>query len=393
MSKMLETWKKLFTRKSRRRRMTRQERIRIIVSLIALLIAILMLLGIFLPAFMVSGLSSDSVTARYRTAHVELGNIQRDANANPRIVWLKEEGYNFPFEGAYVEEAFVREGDYVQEGDALISFTRQVPYARRARLELEQERLLTRQATELDTLTARIEALKISEDGSSDQGRELERLQIRLVRMELDHEDAVKQSQDEINNLIALNEADTLHAQMDGIVVNVAGFRQGELVQQDQHLITIRDPQAAYLSVDNTNNAFRYGEDITMTYGFANDPKYIDAHVIISPELSELRTNDSSIYLEVKEDDLRAAAVANDKDPDTFSLEDLKNVRISTYSTDLQNVLIVPKNAVSQSAGKHYVYILEDDVLRRRYFQPGVDDLSNMQVVSGLEAGQTIVIR
>lgn len=392
MSKMLDSWKKLFTRKSKRRKLNRAERMQILVSLIALLIVILMVLGIFLPAFLMAS-ESDDVTARYRTAAVETGVIQREVNATPSIVWLKEENLYFDYEGAYLEEVMVRDGDWVSEGEPLITFERQVPAADLARLELEQERLLSRQKAEQAALTASLTDLKSSTEQNNSVRREIERLEIRLRSLQSEHETQADSLVRQIAELSAMYETDTLTSPMEGIIVNVASLRAGELVQADQRLITMRDPREAYFVIEGSGDGFHYGQELELQFGFANAPQFINAKVILAPELSELRTIQQATVLEVSPDDLREAALNNEKDPDTYSIGDLNNIRLTAYSTNLSNVLTVPRSAVNHGAGKHYVYILEDNVLRRRYFQKGADDLANVQVISGLEAGQTLVIR
>ena len=371
----------------RAKRKSRQERMRFWVAFIAILIAVIMLLGIIIPAMMVISAAEPvgSVEANYDTVEVQLGSIQREVSKRPDVVWLDERELTFPYDGAYVDEVMVRQGRWVEEGEVLVRFTRLTPEAELARKALELQHLTVEYEERIAPLQEELE--------QANGAGVAEALTLRLELLEAEGERRTTALEEEIADLQASYEVTELLAPMSGLVTYVSMIRPGEYVNPHEHLLTLRNPELAYLVTEGHPEAFRYGEQVVVEHGLGNDPQYIDAEVIITPGLSELAADRAAIYLEIAPEDLQQAARVAEKDPATYTLDDLINPRITTYSTAVSETLVVPKQAVNQSAGKRYVYVLEDDVLRRRYIQVGVDDLENYQVLAGLELGQTLVIR
>ncbi|HEX3987242.1 MAG TPA: efflux RND transporter periplasmic adaptor subunit [Acidobacteriaceae bacterium] len=68
------------------------------------------------------------------------------------------------------------------------------------------------------------------------------------------------------------------------------------------------------------------------------------------------------------------------------------NVRVTVTVANESNVLTVPHEALHFEQGASYVYRLEGDMLHRVPVTVGTVNLSDVQIVSGLKAGQTIAL-
>jgi HlyD family secretion protein len=66
------------------------------------------------------------------------------------------------------------------------------------------------------------------------------------------------------------------------------------------------------------------------------------------------------------------------------------NVMITTERQD--NVLTVPREAVVQESGKHYVYVVNDGRIKRTEVQTAISSLTRIQVVKGLQDNQKVAL-
>ncbi|MGB6483913.1 MAG: efflux RND transporter periplasmic adaptor subunit [Candidatus Acidiferrales bacterium] len=66
------------------------------------------------------------------------------------------------------------------------------------------------------------------------------------------------------------------------------------------------------------------------------------------------------------------------------------DVRIETSRR--QNALVVPRGAVQSDGSQHFVFVLNDDTLRRRAVQLGIADPTVFEVASGLNEGDRVAL-
>lgn len=332
------------------------------------------------------------ISANYVTAEVTRGDILRYASAAPTVEWMEQYPLEFPYAGATLEEILVSDNAHVTEGQPLLRFQRDVPESTLARLELQLERTLASHADEQAAMDAQLEALADAADTPANV-RARGRLDIEYDAMRARQDAERTTLQTELETLRDDYETTHLLAPADGMIVNMARLRPGERLQPDTRLMDFRNPEAAYLVLEERPELFPYGRTAELTFGFANNPIHSEATVIDNPNLGELNREDGRIFLEMTPEAMAEAAEALDKDPETFTLQDMNNLRMNVIEMAVYDTLIIPRNALSQAQGQSYVYVLEDDVIRRRYIQAGISDMENVQVIDGLTEGQTLVIR
>jgi HlyD family secretion protein len=68
------------------------------------------------------------------------------------------------------------------------------------------------------------------------------------------------------------------------------------------------------------------------------------------------------------------------------------NVTVTVTTSSTQNSVNVPREALHANGGQDFVYTLEGEVLRRVPVKVGVNNLTSIQIVSGLEEGQTVAL-
>lgn len=65
-------------------------------------------------------------------------------------------------------------------------------------------------------------------------------------------------------------------------------------------------------------------------------------------------------------------------------------VTILTYNHD--NALVLPREAVHEEDGKNYIYVIKDMHLQRRPVQLGVSNLTHVEILTGLNDGETVAV-
>jgi HlyD family secretion protein len=73
----------------------------------------------------------------------------------------------------------------------------------------------------------------------------------------------------------------------------------------------------------------------------------------------------------------------------------LPNINVSTtiIATSKQNALTVPREAVREENGHNYVYVVQDNRLRRRDVKLGITKLTRVEVLSGISENDTVAVQ
>ena len=86
------------------------------------------------------------------------------------------------------------------------------------------------------------------------------------------------------------------------------------------------------------------------------------------------------------------AAAVNSELVRSLPVEALEgNLQYQFNVEELQDVLLVDWRAVDSENGKSYVYVLEDDMVQKRYVAPGLNNREKVWILDGLHEGQTVI--
>jgi HlyD family secretion protein len=66
------------------------------------------------------------------------------------------------------------------------------------------------------------------------------------------------------------------------------------------------------------------------------------------------------------------------------------NVTVTVTTSSTRDVLTIPREALHSNAGEDFVYLLDGEKLRRAPVKVGVNNLTSVQILSGLHEGQTV---
>ncbi|MCI9337255.1 MAG: hypothetical protein HFH93_06910 [Lachnospiraceae bacterium] len=320
--------------------------------------------------------------ANYETAQAAEGEYIRTAGGSVHVYYPVTAELCWEESGARFREYLVKKGQEVKKGDALAVFDIEVSMADREELSLQLAR--TKERME-DGIEERLSAME--EAGEKLQGLEnfeLRIAQLRIEKAQAEYEQFVYQSEQEIarlsERLEELDERsanDTLFAPFDGVIDSIAICSEGDPMSKDTVMITMHAADKFYLAADDAAGSLRYNAEVTVEAGRRNDPKTYHGKVVAAPSVLPASAPQGMTLIELYEDVTEKELSGSPKYE--FRLE------------ELQNVLLVDWKALSIENGKNFVYVLEDDTVRKRYVTPGLTNRQEAWILDGLKEGQTVI--
>jgi len=384
------------------------------VTVVVLLIAAI---GIIVVPKFNNMFSSDMAISkeRLRFAVVEKGNLQRDIGVQGRIVAANSPTLYATAPG--IVSLFVKAGDAVSESQKLaevdspqlknqyeqeLATLEQLELAvGRQRIEMKTTQLNNQQTIEMSAVN--LEAAKVNKDravtsikDSLISKKEYEEKVAEFKRASLSHEHAkqsfdlqkesmefeLKTRQSQLNRQqFVVNDLQrqvnelTLFAPTDGIIGSV-NIREKDSVASNTSLITVIDLSAFEVEVNIPESfADDLGVGLASEISF-NGEKHDGQLVAISPEVTNgqvvgrLRFN--------------AETVA--------SLRQNQRVSARILIESKENILKVRRGAFVESGGGRIIYRVNDSNATRQKVTLGARSIGEIEVVSGLKAGDEIVI-
>ena len=318
----------------------------------------------------------------YDTVQAEKGDYIRTAAGSVQIYYPVTADLCWDESEARFREFLVRKGDEVKAGDALAVFDIEVSRADREELSLT----LTRTTQNLETgtaerLTAMEEANKKLEGLS---GHELRIEQLGIEKAQAEYEQFVYQTGQEIARLKEdLEEMDekiadnTLTAPFDGVIDTIATCNEGDLVAKDMVIVSMYSTDSYYLVAEDSLGHLRYNMDVTVESGKGSNLKTYQGKVVASPTILPSSVPQGMALIEL--------------DGDVPPKELKGTLRYQYNIEELQDVLLVDWSAVDNEQGKSYVYLLEDDMVQKRFVVPGLNNREKTWILDGLSEGQTVI--
>lgn len=297
----------------------------------------------------------------------------------------------------------VRNGDYVEEGALIASFTKDADNIRLEEIRLEIKRLQSSKEDGLYDYERAVNELyeQMQTTILPEQAAVLEK---RLRILELDREisdlridQQIKTLKREREQLEAREQAEEVLAPMSGIVANVAYLRDGVLCPNGTLLCTLYRPEECLFAINNSMNRMRMGMRVTLEYGKKNDRHTATGRIVSAANCLPSSLGSDRAYLLLDEGSLNEA-VNNVSDAVMNSTSMLNPNTILSPTVDaevltLKDALLLPRSALENEGGKYSVTILENDTLHKRYVEIATTTLDSAWILSGVSEGQTVVIR
>ncbi len=196
--------------------------------------------------------------------------------------------------------------------------------------------------------------------------RELASIDVELARLDL------ADAQAEL-------ESSRLYAPSGGVVVYVCPEGEGDAVDAFRTIVQIADPRRLQLVYKGEKaSAFRTGMKVSVQLR----DRTVSGEVIMAP---------GSTPADAPED-LRLAVVVSLRDLPAGA-ERGDTASVSMILARRENVIVIPRDLVHLYLGRSFVQVMKDGVKTERTVELGLGTITEVEVVSGLAAGELIVSR
>lgn len=271
--------------------------------------------------------------------------------------------------GGNIKKVYVSAGDSVQVGDLIAELE---TYELDGRITLK----------ELEVYREELEYKIAVEEHKSETVKAKEQLDVQLMQNELD-------------KLYAEKEASKIYAEVAGTVSYVKTLSPGDWINAGETVATIIDITDLYIKINPTNDIsqFMLGRPITIRY----DGEYYDGEVVknTSGKQWDAETGDilvgsdgepvlgeesEDIIVAFKGDVPESSAVGNIAD--TVLVLDKR-----------EDVIVISANLIKTVNGQKVVYVFKDNERVQTAVTLGLQSGSLVEITSGLEVGDEIIIR
>lgn len=319
----------------------------------------------------------------YSVTQVQKSTYKNTAQGPANLIYPVYADLSLETEGARFKEKFVQLGDQVKKGDVLATFDIEVNS-----IELQDMQLrLKRAKDELDEgcqerMTEIRKAERRTEYLVSDEQKiaklELEKLQIDYEQFVYQKEIEIARIQEDIAEMQEATLNNTLVAPFDGVIRSVGLYNEGDRIEADDIILSMYSSDQFLLRVSDSFDKLRYNMEVTVTAGRSNNKQEYTGKVIAAPNIlsSSIPMNYALIELEgeVSQELLAMAA------------------QFTCFTEEIDDVLMVDRSAVRNENGDSYVYLLEDDIAKKRYVVAGERNKSGVWILDGLTEGQTLIL-
>ncbi|MBF1195132.1 MAG: efflux RND transporter periplasmic adaptor subunit [Fusobacterium periodonticum] len=267
-----------------------------------------------------------------------------------------------------VKEVFIKNGDFVEKGQILMTFDDDE--TNKLNRSIEKERI-NLQKIQRDLNTTR-ELYKLG-GASRDEVKNLE--------------DSARISQLNIDEYVEVlsKTATEVRSPVDGVVSNLKA-QENYLVDTDSSLLEIIDADDLRIIVEipeyNTQTV-KLGQSIKVRQDISDDDKVYDGEIT---KISRLSTTSSM----TGENVLEAEVKTNETIPNL--VPGFKIKAVLQLKSDVKNI-IIPKIALQNEEGKYFVYTLDEkNTIRKKIITIKNIVGDNIIVLSGLNPGEEIVL-
>ena len=349
--------------------------------------------------------------------NVAKGSIQLSYSAAGQIKPLKEVAVTPKIPGK-VESVLKELGDTVNKGEVLFTLEKTDLYQKIEQLDAQlRQQLIQSEAafkraelqysnakTDYEKNKALFESDAISKqilDGY-EQGLELAEVQYASARdnyLLLQNKVAVKLAEGSTNQGAAVQtEAvkSVIETQKDAVLQSIqdsevkapiSGFvayknlETGQMVSQQMPAYTLVDINSVVVETDVTErmiNKIVKGQEVVVTVKALGDKQFKGIIDALSPAVTGQKVGyPVKIVIDNKGHELKPGMFAE--------------IQFITDKKD--DVFLVPLEAVLTNTDDSYVYVLEEDIIKRRVVKTGFKDEKNYEIVSGLNAGDRVVVK
>lgn len=298
------------------------------------------------PTVAVEDIAYSTYTAKSKT-------IEDKTTATGYVVCKSEYNAGFPESGGTLKTIYVTAGQFVEEGDLLAELdTGDLPYL------YEQQKLIVQKAQ-----------LTYNASGSANDRLSLEMEQNTLAEYER-----------QLGNA-------QIYAGMSGQVCYIQSMNPGDTVTAYKTIVKIVDPDKLCIQYSASNmKSFPLGQEVTITV----DGEDFKGRVTKTPTEVEEGVYDD--YPAVLKDTKSIYCEFSGDMPSFLSVGQTADIT-AVYASH-ENAVVISKTLVKTDGDRQYVTILdENDTKKEVDVTVGIENATEAEILSGLKAGDRVVVR
>ena len=271
------------------------------------------------------------------------------------LVFIDPSDVYFTYQGGRLKGIYAEMGDQVREGVLLAELD----------TEIIEEEIITQELL-LEKMTLIAEKKKAM--GSDRYDIRLAEIDVSLARHRLNIlEKGLNQSR--------------IYAPITAEVVYAASIDEGEYVNPFQTIFLIADPKELQVEYKGESaKDFRLGLEVGITIQGQIRP----ARVVQTPH--DLPADAPEILSDM-------VRISMETVPTDIKLDKGDYVQITLVQLRKEGVLVIPKSSVNSHFNRNYVDILVNDLRQERDVEIGIETSTEVEVLSGLEIGDRIILR
>lgn len=168
-----------------------------------------------------------------------------------------------------------------------------------------------------------------------------------------------------------------IYAPFDGVVESVRVSTEGTVLTSNTIVFEMYSVDTVIVYFDDPGNVY-YNNKVTVTAGNGEDKQVIEGVVVgadhyINPDMRQGR-----VFVRLEGE---------------YDKENLDSLSVELITYNVQNVLITRSSGISKIKDESYVYILEDDKLKKRHVITGGSDDDNTWILQGIEEGDVVYLQ
>lgn len=320
----------------------------------------------------------------YELAVVTRGDLEQTQRVKCTYKQTEQQEVSFSLSGRLVEEVYVREGETVKAGDLLAQLSDGSLEQDITRLEysIARNELLLGYANkneQLELSRVQVNYTYFNPGGSEiDKEKEIKEIQQRYRYLREDYNDALELDRLELEGLRQEFEQNRVYAQIDGTVYDMKEELEGSTSRMGETIMTVVDNSQCIFetSIPEYAHCFTEGEGVPMQMTSGSQS--------YEYELLPWRMDEWG--------ETQMFIVAGGLDGAGIEVGDSGTMTLETDSRT--QVLYVPSTAVHSADNGTYVYVLgQDDVREVKWVETGLYGDQGVEIVSGLEEGERVIVR
>lgn len=251
-----------------------------------------------------------------------------------------------------------------------------------------------------------IATVRVAKDEISIQRikQKLQRAQERLEDLkaagEEENKKAIEAKQEEIAELkesLADMESDaeitTIKAPISGLITGIGDYEKETILYHKSGIVAISDESTFRIAVENSNQLLNYGNEVTVSYQTYDGQSRSCTGKVVYAGMAGLskELQSEELMIQVPQELLPELIVARAERNEYWNP---KRYNITATVREMDNVLVVPKSAVTEINGCTYVNVMDEQGnVTTRSFVAGGYNSTNYWIVEGLSEGMVLCLK